>query len=512
MQGRRIIYTDEKNINVNNVESVLRQAMITHSINVDRMNYLINYEEGVQPINREKKYRADINCIVEDNIANEIVEFKTGYNWGYPITFVQRGESDSGTSNEPKSIALLNECYDAAGNKKNKQELARFIEITGIGYTYTDINTDYTDGESPFINYTLDPRNAFVVRSSSVGHKVLMGVTYSEDILGNKHYTCFTKDKRFEIDCNYMIVKGKNSVEEKWDFRERNGESNPLGVIPIVEWIRSFDRMGCFERQLSEMNNLNLMVSDYSNSVEQNVQCIWHSNDVDFPMDADGNTIAPKSNDWLQTFTTADGKTPFVTPLAQTYDYGGMLNNIVNRRALILQKCNVPCRNDNSGGSTGVAMDSATGWSAAETAACKEQIIIEDCVMDELKVVLSAIRKSAYPDNELRRLKFSDVKPNIKRQKTYELAVKSNAFATFVSHGIYGKHAIDLINAFDDPNQVWEDSQDTITMYQNSIFNNANSAVGGDGESKPNADRLMQDESDQVTNSPNIDGMSTNGN
>ena len=33
--------------------------------------------------------------------------------------------------------------------------------------------------------------------------------------------------------------------------------------------------------------------------------------------------------------------------------------------------------------------------------------------------------------------------------------------------------------------------------------------VGGEGEKKPNADRLEQDKSDQITNSPSIDGMST---
>lgn len=150
------------------------------------------------------------------------------------------------------------------------------------------------------------------------------------------------------------------------------------------------------------------------------------------------------------------------------YDYPGMLQNIITRRALILQKCNVPQRNDNSGGSTGIAMSDATGWSAAETAAAKQQSILDGCKMQEVKAVLTAIKKhSKLPaDSPLRQLKYSDIKPNTNRQKNYELTTKVNFFATAVSHGINGLHALKAMNAFEDVNQVWEDSKELIEKYQ----------------------------------------------
>lgn len=43
--------------------------------------------------------------------------------------------------------------------------------------------------------------------------------------------------------------------------------------------------MGCFEQQISEMDNLNLLISDFTNDVEQNTQAVWHTNDVDFPVE-----------------------------------------------------------------------------------------------------------------------------------------------------------------------------------------------------------------------------------
>ena len=106
-------------------------------------------------------------------------------------------------------------------------------------------------------------------------------------------------------------------------------------------------------------------------------------------------------------------------------------------------------------------------------------------------------------------LKYTDVKPSIKRQKNFELTTKINFFATAVSHGIHGLHALNAMNAFEDVAQVWKDSKPLIEAYQNSIFEKSdsqNSAVGADGEQKPDSDRILQDESDQVDNSPNLRG------
>jgi hypothetical protein len=172
-----------------------------------------------------------------------------------------------------------------------------------------------------------------------------------------------------------------------------------------------------------------------------------------------------------------------------------MLNNILSRRSLILQKCNVPQRNDNSGGSTGIAMSDATGWSAAESSANKQQNITEDCKMQEVAIVLKAIALFAN-GSELSALSVMDIKPSIKRQKNYELTTKVNFFATAVSHGINGLHALNAMNAFEDVNKVWEDSRELIEKYQSSIF---------DKQEEPK-DRLDADYSDQINNSPNLNG------
>jgi len=493
--GRKTLYTSEPIITYDNVIDILRKVLPLHEQNVTRIDFLNNYEKGEQPIVRTKTYRSDINVQACDNVANEVTEFKTSFHWGNPITLVQRSESED--ESITKAISLLNDCYEAEEIRKKTQHLGRNVEIGGLGYTYVDINTDEIDvanGGSYFKIESLEYSNAFVVYSSYYFDKrPMMGVVYRLDSENQKRFTIFTRDLRFEL-------KG-------YEHDVRSGEVNPLGMIPVIEWFRSYDGMGCFERQISEMDNLNLLISDFTNDVEQNTQAIWHGNDIDFPKEVvtndDGTKTErvkkPGTNEWVITETTRDGKTPFIKPLAVDYDYQGMLNNIITRRALILQKCNVPQRNDNSGGSTGIAMDSATGWSAAEAQAQKQQNIMESCKMEEIKVVLSAIRNCPYvpSDSPLLKLRYTDIQPNIKRSKTYELTVKTNAITTLLSHGFDLRDATQAIPMFEDNTQVVERSGEGVKKYQDTqVFGK---------EKKTEEKRPFADTSDQISNSPNID-------
>ena len=519
--GRIVIYTDAKEITNDNIISILRDAIIEHDVNSARIQYLLDYDAGIQPLQRVKKTRTDIDCQCVDNVANEITEFNLGFKWGNPISLVQNGKGED--ENLTNAIASLNKCYESQNSRQKQQELARYVEICGVGYVYIDINTEWQEGESYFTYDVLDPRTTFVVRSLYYKDKrVILAGTYRKEKNSNtRYYTCFSKDFRYEITDGLKITNGKETERNKWGFLNRSGEENPLHKIPIIEYIRSYDRMGCFERQISEMDNLNLLISDFTNDVEQNTQAIWHGNDVDFPKEIikneDGSVTEvdkkPSTNEWVLTYTSKDGRQPYINPLAVDYDYSGMLNNMQARRQLILQKCNVPQRNDNSGGSTGVAMSDATGWSQAETAAAKQQLITDGSKMDEVKVVLSAIRESenVSQDDPLLKLKATDVQPNIKRQKTYEMSTKVNAMATLLSHGFSLKDTVEAIPFFDDPNDVIARSEKMVEAYQNSIINKdtSNQAEGGDGEQAPNKDRIMQDLSDQTENSPVIDKSRT---
>lgn len=511
LRGRKKIYTDEKKITKSNVLSVLQEALIIHESNVGEIKFLLDYEKGDQPLKRKKEIRKDIDIKVCDNVANEVTEFKLGYNWGNPITMVQRGNNDSNKSNpqmDDAAIASLNEMLEFEGCATKDQEMARYIEITGVGYRMIDIKKDYSEGGSVFDIITLNPLFSFVIYSNDALRTPMMGCTYRRTRNGDRYFTCITKDYRFEIKNEIEILNGKGSTQGNFIMQKRSGEKNPLGKVPIIEYFRSYDRMGCFERQISDMDNLNILISDFTNDVSQNAQAIWWGNDVDLVDVGDDGEQKLRSGMWLLTKTgNASGGKPEIKPLICEFGYDGVLANIKYRHDRILEKCNVPLQSDPGGGSTGVAMSMSSGWSAAETAACKQEPIIRYCKLQEIDLVLRAIKKSPNiaADSPLLELKLSDIYPRIIRNKTYDMATKANTFATYVKSGIHGRHALQVIDAFPDVQQTWVDSETMITAIQKSLLTKKTN------DNDENNDRIMSDLSDQTRNSPITGGMIEEG-
>lgn len=258
--GRRRIYSDVEKITKENIFEVLEKAMVIHMKNANIMTTLMRYEKGIQPLVRKKIIRKEVNIKVQDNLANQITEFKLGYVWGQPITYVQRGNKDLKKSTDKQNdtqddaISMLNELNDSEYAFSKDQELGRYVEINGLGYQFVDIKKKYT-GSAPFDLATLNPLFTFCIYRNSALQEKLAGVTFRRTEDGTVYYTVFTPDTRYEIKDMREIING-NKPENPWSFMKRNGEKNPLGMIPIVEFNRATDRTGCFERQISDMNGV----------------------------------------------------------------------------------------------------------------------------------------------------------------------------------------------------------------------------------------------------------------
>lgn len=511
LKGRKRIFTNYREITSANVIEVLQGAMSLHEENKSHIQYLLDYEKGIQPLKREKKVRSDIDIKVCDNVANQVTEFKLGYNWGNPITYIQRGNKDIAENNpdsDDNGISTLNELNDLEAVYAKDQELARFVEITGIGYQFIDVNVDKND-DRMFELQTLNPLYTFCIYNNGLGCKKVAGVTYSEDSLGNKYFTVFTPKRRFEIKNEVQIINGKEKGNE-WNNAQGSGELNPLGKIPIVEFIRGYDRMGCFERQISDMDALNIEVSDFANNVSQDVQNLWWGNDFEFPKDENGKTKKPVAGQWIMTNTVSNGSKPSIQALQSQFDYAGVQANIESKRNLILQKCYVPLQSDPGGGSTASAMSMSSGWSAAEASACKEEQIIRRAKMEVVELELLAISKSGKtkPNDPVLKLKVSDIQPKFTRNKTFDLATKSNSFVTLINAGVDGRVAMQTVDLFADVAQAWNDSKDMIKKYQESLISKENSS----NSNKDGVQKIQSDESDQIENSPIIDGMNMKDN
>lgn len=503
--GRKRIYSDVEEITAANICNVLQDAVGIHEANQQEILYLLRYEKGVQPLKREKIIRPEIDIPVVDNLAAQIVEFKLGYNFGNPITFVQRGNKDlkgSDPSKDDDAITQLNEMNEAEAAYAKDQEMARFVEICGIGYQMVDIKRNY-DGSSVFDLHVPHPMFTFIVYRNDIAETPLMGVTYRQLENGDRYFTCYTDEARYEVRNYWEIVNGVKT--KQWASGSGRvgaaGEKNPLGMIPIVEFVRAYDRMGVFERQISDMDALNVEVSDFANATAQSCQEIWWGNDFEFPKDSAGNTVSPKSGQWIMTKTRADGSRPLIQALSSTFDCQNVQENIVSKRNAILQKCYVPLQSDPGGGSTGSAMSLSSGWTAAENSAAKEEQIIRRSKMQVLALELAAIKQQSYwlEDSPILDLQLSDVYVKFTRQKTYDLGTKTNAMVALIKAGVNGRIAMQTVDLFSDVAQAWADSKETIEKFQEAQFSK--------GQSVQEEGRENSDLTDQTGNSPILDGM-----
>lgn len=496
--GRQKIFCDEPKITRDNIIEVLQKAYAKHRQNVRDIQYLIEYERGIQPLKREKTVRPEINIVTNSSLPNYIKKFKIGYHWGSPVMLVQRGNKEihnTDAETDDSGISALNEVLKNGENIGFKdQQMAEFIEICGIGHRMVEPKSfpaDVTEIPESLVNiYTLDSRFAFVVYYNGPGQRELMGVSFAKRS-GKLSFTCFTDTARYEI--------------ENWEIKKES--LNLLGMIPIVEYERSVDRTGCFERKIPEIDALNIAVSDFSNETAQHTQELWWGNDIDFPKDENtGEDKKPKSGDWVLTYSSGNGQSlnPKIQPIASTFDRNATLTGINNQRTTILQDCYVPIQYDSSGGgSTGTATDMSSGWSAAELDALQEQQMTERGKRKELQLILKTIGllpSGVLPEKSpLRNIHSSDIELKFLRKQNSDMSIRANTYATYVSHGINGRHALELTGGFPDVQQTWNDSKEGVEMYQKYAYENS--------VKQSDENNTASDTQNQIGNSPIIDKL-----
>lgn len=251
LSGRRILISDEVEVNRGNILRVLDDVSSAHSVNRGEIKYLWNYYKGKQPIlERQKTVRPEICNKIVENRANEIVSFKLGYLCGEPIQYIARGAEDG----VAEGVSKLNEMMFLENKSSFDREIIEWQLICGTSFRMVLPDDAAEKDEVPFEIYTLDPRNTFVVYSNRVGNKPLMGVTYTEDVKNSeKTYCIYTKDEYFEVKAGAVIKQEKHF----------------LGMIPIIEYPANNARLGSFEIVLPMLDAINTVASNRIDGVEQ---------------------------------------------------------------------------------------------------------------------------------------------------------------------------------------------------------------------------------------------------
>lgn len=410
LNGRRMILTDETEVNIGNVVQILRKALPYHWKNRSEISYLWSYYKGRQPIlNRVKEVRPEITNKIVENRANEIVSFKSGYLMGEPLQYVSRGNAE----NIADAINQLNEFVFAEEKPAKDKELADWFHICGTSFRMVlPDEMAGEDDESPFEIYTLDPRNTFVVYNNGLGNKPILGVKYVADENGVVHYSCYSDHEYFEI------------VESK----VISYDTHILGEIPIIEYPLNMARIGAFELVIPLLDAINLTDSNRLDGVEQFIQALMLFHNVD---------ISSEDFDELRErgaikFKDIDPQLKAeINYLVSNLNQGETQTLVDHMYQTVLTICGMPNRNGGSSTSdTGSAVIMRDGWSAAEARAKDSELMFKKSERIFLKVVLNICRTLADMDLKVCNVEIRFTRRNyeniLQKAQVLDLMLKNN--------------------------------------------------------------------------------------
>lgn len=410
LNGRRMILTDETEVNIGNVVQILRKALPYHWKNRSEISYLWSYYKGRQPIlNRVKEVRPEITNKIVENRANEIVSFKSGYLMGEPLQYVSRGNAE----NIADAINQLNEFVFAEEKPAKDKELADWFHICGTSFRMVlPDEMAGEDDESPFEIYTLDPRNTFVVYNNGLGNKPILGVKYVVDENGVVHYSCYSNHEYFEI------------VESK----VISYDTHILGEIPIIEYPLNMARIGAFELVIPLLDAINLTDSNRLDGVEQFIQALMLFHNVD---------ISSEDFDELRErgaikFKDIDPQLKAeINYLVSNLNQGETQTLVDHMYQTVLTICGMPNRNGGSSTSdTGSAVIMRDGWSAAEARAKDSELMFKKSERIFLKVVLNICRTLADMDLKVCNVEIRFTRRNyeniLQKAQVLDLMLKNN--------------------------------------------------------------------------------------
>jgi len=448
LAGRRQIFTDVSEITRDNVYQVVINAMTIHNKNLQEIKYLNDYARGIQPIlYREKEIRPEINIRTVFNRAAQIVDFKLKYEFGSPITFVQRSREDGATNDvDDRAVAKLNELFNYANKPAVDLQIAKNMKTCGVGYRLIEPSSE----EGRLFKITsLNPETTFVVYRNDAYREPVLGVTYFQQADGQIRYSAYSKNTRYEF--LSPLLGGPEGVEI-------STYPNIIGEIPIVEYINDHDRMAAFERVIPLIDALNLANSDRLNDLAQHVQnLLWLDNveidDDKLPHLREYGVIQTKSTNGV------NGRVSYVESLINQGEIQKLVDYINDQIDII---ANVPGRQETGGGSTGSAMNLSNGWQAAENDAKGQEVLFTAGERRTLHIVDGIIKNSNKVPEELLNINMMDIDPKFSRNKTYDLATKCSSLVALLNVGVDGLTAFTVVGLFTDPQLAWNNSKETV--------------------------------------------------
>lgn len=409
--GRRRIYTDATEITKENVVEEVRKATLVHDGNRNDINTLYDYYRGKTKIlNKVKEVREKINHKVNENRAYEIVSFHKGYTFGEAIQYVRRENATQDQADDPiaADINALNGYMSDADKAACDNELAEWLYVGGTSYRMVLPNELWSlDGdEPPFKLYALDPRQTFVVYSSSVDKRPVMAVYIVERQNNVQVFSVYTGNSYFEFE----------------EFGEVAETPHTLGAIPIFEYPADTPRLGVFEIVMPLLDALDELQSNRMDDVVQFVNSFL----AILGGQLDEETYN-KLNEWKTLCLPEGTDAKYLSPAMNQNDVQTLKDDLYQS---ILTICGVPNRNGGSSTSdTGSAVIMRDGWQAAEARAKATELVFKRAEKRFLKLVLRILRDTVGTG-----LKLTDIETHFTRRNYENIANKAQVLTTMLNN------------------------------------------------------------------------------
>lgn len=428
------------------IKKFLPEVLSTHKKNADKIEYLYNYWLGEQDIvhkERTHEVNAGNNHIEVENHAKRQVEFKVGFLCGEQRDYTHK----SGTTTD--DLIFLDRYFTDCGFFAKDADLKEMFYATGIGATITRPRTDIIinengnfryaranegyniEYEAPFEFNVVDPRNNFVVYSSSVNKEPLFCVSYVDvdvsadtDSLPNVQKKLLIETKyawfEFNADISFGVFYWSNG--DKITITQKT-----VHYIPMIEYSPNKDRIGIVETNRSAFNTINLFRSAVNDMVVDNSNAIMVFKNVEIDaetvkeMRAAGAVIISDAQLGKMGGVASVDTLTVEMPLDKMSLYlDQVLTNAYDIVGVPLASGQVT-----SGGDTGQARLLGGGWNNAYIIINKEIVFVKGIDYQQLKLVLQICRN--IPDCPLNELYASQIDINYRINQNDNLLVKAQS-------------------------------------------------------------------------------------
>lgn len=418
--GRKRIILNYDKVTPDNFMEVFDKALTIHESNRKDCEFLINMFLGKQNIlNRPAPNTSNINNRTVVNYAFPITRQIVGYTFGNPLELIQKN------NDKQKEVQQLSDIFGYEESYTTDICTALFASICGLGYEITLPSTEISKDNTPdvpiVIDY-LDPRDTFIVQSTSVGNPQIMSCMLTKDVDGNfKKYIAFTNEYKFTLDY-------------ETNPRQLKVESNPIGLDPITMMGNSLFLTGDWEQAISVMDALNLVTSDSLNDIEGTIKSLLVLIGCELE-DSDETLSSIKDKRLLSLAGGTDSVSSnldakFIAPKLDSTSVQNIREFLEDARNVIT---GIPDRSANSsGGDTGEAVLNRDGWTDIEIVAKLKELFFKKGKKRQVAVAIKILQQLDVIPKDLTTM---DIDINIGRHTTDNLGTKASAFATLLATG-----------------------------------------------------------------------------